>query len=140
MTIEYDADRKRATHIETGLAIEFDRDGPYPQEREEFFRLHWQGRSYPFKADYDFGTHKIDRLYPDLDIMERRQKRIELNERNYTVTSLPVSVPAAIGATPYFGDVFVAVMHVVVVEMGGTSRKSVYLRPSGYNREWSAEG
>jgi hypothetical protein len=123
------------------MAIAFAGDGPHPQEREAAFRLVWQGRTYPFKSALDFGDAKVKRAYPGLDPVALFGKLNELNEKNWVVTSLPLSVPAAMGAMPEFGEIFVALLHALVTRMdNGTSRKSVYLRPFGSNREWSVEG
>ncbi len=130
MVIKYDAATRRATHLESGLAVEFYRDGDYPQEREKHFRLIWKGQSLPFRAGYDFGEPTINRLYPTLDRMVQREKRLELNEQNSHVSSLPIDVarwPQMERAE--FGEVFARVMLAVVAHLPGEKRRSVHFRP-----------
>jgi hypothetical protein len=54
--ITYDPETKTATHVESGLAVQFLRwHTPEPRETEAIFRLTWQGQSYEFKASLDGG-------------------------------------------------------------------------------------
>lgn len=142
MTIEYDAERKRATHVESGMAVEFDREGAVARERDTFFRLIWKSETFAFKAGYDFGDAKAKKLYPGLDPVALFQKLNELNEQNYYVRSLPLDVRAALTEMPEFGEVFVALLREVVSRFEGSSRKTTHFRPffNLNDGDWSAEG
>jgi hypothetical protein len=84
--ITYDTETKTATHVESGLAVQFLRwHTPEPRETEAIFRLTWQGQSYEFKASLDGGAvARIMREFPDLSTEE--QWKIG-DERNYSVLS-----------------------------------------------------
>jgi hypothetical protein len=137
MTIQYDPGRQRATHVESGVAVEFDRAGHNAQERDIYFRLIWKGRELPFQASYDFGEGKIERLYPELGITEQREKRLALNEVNYYVRRVPLNPTAAM---PDFPEVFVALLYEVVSHFDASSRKAVHYLPFSSPLRWSMEG
>jgi hypothetical protein len=143
MTIECDPERQRATHIESGMAVEFDRYGPHAQERDIHFRLICEGKTIPFSGVYDFGETKIDNLYPDLSVMEQRQKRLELNEENFTFNDISVELKSVMQAKmPDFPKIFVELICAVVSKFPTPSRKSVYFRPlfNLSHAQWSDEG
>ena len=81
MTIEYDPVRKRSTHIESGLAVQWVRDEPV-MERTTHFKLIVDGREIPFVGCYDHGDDKID--FPlGLTPSEDFRLRLALRELNY---------------------------------------------------------
>jgi hypothetical protein len=60
MTIEYDPEKKRATHVESGMAVEFLGYGPRSaQERDLYFNLIFNQKTEKINASYDSGIEQI---------------------------------------------------------------------------------
>lgn len=82
MTINFDPTRKRATDMNSGLAVEWVRDEP-PMERQTHFKIMVGGRSLPFTASYDHGDKKIREGHANLTPGERFLLTTALKEKNY---------------------------------------------------------
>jgi len=65
MTIKFDPERRRSTHVESGLAVQWVRDEP-PMERSTHFKLIVDGIEVPFVGSYDYGEDKIKKKIPTL--------------------------------------------------------------------------
>ena len=83
----YDAENKRASHIETGLTIVHLRDEP-PQERKSHFKLILGSQQISFEAWYDYSEEKIEQKYPDMHFLEQGKLIANLNEKNFYVINI----------------------------------------------------
>jgi hypothetical protein len=139
MTITYDATTQRATHVESGLAIEFLRYGPYTRESDVYFKLTWRGVSREFEASFDSGYKKISRDFPDLDPVEKGVRAIQLNEVDFETSNIGIDIKTTLKSEPGFCDHFVRVWHKVVAERNPTAKISVHFRPffNPADGEWS---
>ena len=87
MTIIFDPARRRSTHLESGLAVQWVRDEP-PMERSTRFKLIANGVEVQFDGSYDYGEHKIEKLYPDADVLEIYRRTSDLQEINHTAVHI----------------------------------------------------
>lgn len=87
MTIRFDPDQRRSTHVETGLAVEWVRDEP-PMERSTYFKLIVDGIEVPFVASYDYGEDKIKKANPDIGALELDRLSTALWEKNYRAVNI----------------------------------------------------
>jgi hypothetical protein len=87
MTIVFDPERRRSTHLESGLAVQWVRDEP-PMERHTHFKLIVDRIEVPFEASYDFGRDKIKEKYPDADVFEVDRLATALRELNYSAVNI----------------------------------------------------
>jgi hypothetical protein len=135
MTIVFDPTRKRSTHVESGLAVQWVRDEP-PMERRTHFKLIVGGAEVPFEASYDFGRNKIKEKYPDADVFEIDRLTTALREMNYTAVNIRAQ---------FDKEVFVKVWQNLVQQGPSVYRVSTYytefagLDPSS-RKDWSCEG
>ncbi|WP_213288462.1 hypothetical protein [Bradyrhizobium sp. sGM-13] len=135
MTIILDPERRRSTHVESGLAVQWVRDEP-PMERRTHFKLIVGGADVPFEASYDFGYYKIKQQYPDADAVELYRRCSELCEMNYRAVNI---------RTHFDKEVFVQVWQNLVQQGVSPYRVSTYYTelagpdPST-RKEWKCEG
>jgi hypothetical protein len=87
MTIVFDPARRRSTHVESGLAVQWVREEP-PLERRDHFKLIVAGTEVPFEASYDYGEDKINKQYPSADTLERGRLVMALREINYRAVNI----------------------------------------------------
>jgi hypothetical protein len=135
MTIIFDPERRRSTHLESGLAVQWVRDEP-PMERNTHFKLIVGGAEVPFEASYSFGDDKIKQQYPDADAVELHRRLSELREMNYRAVNI---------RTHFDKEVFVQVWQNLVQQGVSPYRVSTYYTefagPDPSNRkEWRCEG
>lgn len=141
MTIEYDSEKKRATHVETGLAVEFIEYG-YMQDQNAYFNL-IMGERKKIEAVYDFGFEKIRAAHPGFDALAISKKQDELNEQNFTASTFGPVIDARLKeSSGRLAQVFVETWHRVVAERHPKKRCSVYFKPffNPADGEWSFEG
>jgi hypothetical protein len=135
MTIIFDPERRRSTHVESGLAVQWVRDEP-PMERATRFKLIVDRIEVPFEASYNYGDDKIRRQYPDADFLEVHRRASELWEKNYR----------AVNIRAFFEkDLFLKVWQHLVSQGLTVYRVSTYYTEfTGYDpgsrKEWSCEG
>jgi hypothetical protein len=135
MTIIFDPERRRSTHLESGLAVQWVRDEP-PMERRTHFKLIAGGAEVPFEASYDYGQDKIKKQYPDADALEIGERTSNLRELNYR----------AVNITGRFDpEDFVQVWRDLVSQGHRVYRVSTYYTElagnnPGNSKEWSCEG
>jgi hypothetical protein len=135
MTIVFDPERRRSTHVESSLAVQWERDEP-PMERRTHFKLIVGGAEVPFEASYNFGEDKIKQRYPDADILEIGRHVSDLLELNYRAVNIK---------THFDKEVFVKVWQHLVQQGVSPYRVSTYYTefagpdPSR-RKEWRCEG
>jgi hypothetical protein len=142
MTISYDAEKKRATHVESGMWVEFLRRGQFAGlDRDEYYRLAWDGKTKDFEVSFNFGEQKIDKLYPNLSAIENHEKVKELNEINFNISNIGVDPKIEQTIIPNFGQIFVELMY-NIVSHSRSRRCSVYFKPyfQMSQGQWSVEG
>ena len=88
MAIIFDSERRRSTHVESGLAVQWVRDDP-PMERSKRYKLIVDGAEIPFDASYDYGEEKVKQQYPDADLFELNRRMNALQEINYHASNIP---------------------------------------------------
>jgi hypothetical protein len=135
MTIVFDPTRRRSTHVESGLAVQWVRDEP-PMERRTHFKLIVGGAEVPFEASYDFGDNKIKQQYPDADFLEISQRLNDLHEKNYSAVNIRAH---------FDKEVFVKVWQNLVQQGLSVYRVSThYTEFTGHGpssrKDWSCEG
>jgi hypothetical protein len=143
MTITYDPQTKRATHIESGMWVEYLREGNYAGlECDAYLRMGWNGQVKDFQASYDSGEDKFKKLYPDLDPFELAMKISNLKERNYNISDNGFNVALERTSNPEFPQIFVELVQVAASNRLISWRCSAYFRPFLYltDGQWSAEG
>jgi hypothetical protein len=138
MTIVYDPARRRSTHVESGLAVQWVRDEP-PMERSSRFKLIAPGIEVEFNGSHDYGEYKMQKLHPDADFLEIHRLASDLREINYTADY--------VRATGFDEQLFLRVwQHLLRQERGhGMFRVSTYYtRFTGDDPEsgvaWKCEG
>ena len=87
MTIIHDPERRRSTHLETGLAVQWVRDEP-PMERQTHFKLIADGIETPFVATYDYGEPKLKARYPNMSALEFNERMGSVQEKNFHAINL----------------------------------------------------
>ena len=87
MTIVFDPERRRSTHVESSLAVQWVRDEP-PMERRTHFKLIVDGNEVPFEGSYDYGDSKIKERFPDADALERDRLVTALGEKNFKAVNI----------------------------------------------------
>ncbi|WP_257193056.1 MULTISPECIES: hypothetical protein [unclassified Bradyrhizobium] len=87
MTIRFDPDQRRSTHVESGLAVQWVRDEP-PMERSTHFNLIVDGIEVPFVASYDYGEDK--KANPGIGALELDRLPPRCGRR---ITGQPISMP-----------------------------------------------
>ena len=135
MTIIFDPVRRRSTHVESGLAVQWVRDEP-PMERCTLFKLIVDGAEVPFEASYDYGDRKIQQQYPDADAIELYKRLSELREKNYRALNIRVR---------FDKEIFLQVWQNLVQQGLSVYRVSTYYTEyfghgPGSHNEWSCEG
>jgi hypothetical protein len=83
MTIVYDAEAKRATHVESGLSVRFLHYGPYLKEPDAYFEARYGQHVFRFKAACIGPGQKIKERYPDLPPGDEVLLALEMRERDY---------------------------------------------------------
>lgn len=136
--VVYDVERKRATHVESGLAVEYIHDDD-PRERKSYFKLIFDGKEIPFEASTDNGREKIKKQYPNMDRTERNRLITALWESNFRTNN------------PRFDsnvdrEIFVKVWQRVVKRENSLYKFSVYCKEwegqilsERNHREWRCE-
>ena len=124
MSIVYDPERKRATHVESGLAIEFDRKGPYPMEFDEYYKLIYNDQVFPFKVYHNSGEYKITKKNPDIKGSEYSRAIRKLNEINFILDKIDSSIREKL-KDPEFRKIFLEVWLRLVSELYYWARCSV---------------
>ena len=135
MTIKFDPERRRSTHVESGLAVQWVRDEP-PMERSTHFKLIVDGIEVPFVGSYDYGEHKIKKKNPDVSALELDRLSTALWEKNYRAVNINVD---------FDKEIFVEVWRNLVSQGHGSYRISTYyaeIRGAGPNnkKEWGCKG
>ncbi len=77
MNITFDPDAKRATDLDTGMAVEWGGYDPYPQEMEMYFTLYWKGKVIKLRAGWGDNFTELSRQHPDwsiIEVMEQTQR------------------------------------------------------------------
>jgi hypothetical protein len=136
ITIVYDPDHKRATELESGLAIEFDRRGPYAmRERDEYYRLIYKNRIFPFGVSFNYGEGKITKKNPDIKGSEYSKAISKLNEINFSLSGEGDYIRQNL-KKPVFRKIFLEVWLRLVSEMHPSRRCSV---ETGSQPDWRLE-
>ena len=135
MTIVYDPERRRSTHLESGLSVQWVRDEP-PMERTTRFKLMVDGIEVQFDASYDFGEDKIGQTHPDADAVEMYRHISALQEINYRAVNIRAH---------YDKDLFLKVWQHLLQQGRGMRRVSTYYTEfTGYDpasrQAWKCEG
>jgi hypothetical protein len=130
MTIVYDAEAKRATHMESGLSVQFLRRGRRFQDQDVYFAVTWKGRTTEFEATVSSGYGRILAKYPGLDSDALSQKVEELNEMEYRAHNIGIDVREALHEDMNFGQMFVDTWWAVVNgKSDSSSSKLVVFKP-----------
>jgi hypothetical protein len=133
MTIVYDAEAKRATHVESGLSVQFLRWGRTVREQDVYFAVTWKGRTTEFEATYSSGWGKIMKKYPNLSREERRKKVDELNEMEYKTQDIGIDVTSALSDYRDFGDIFVRTWWNAIVNIGDSTASTLVVFQPFFN-------
>jgi hypothetical protein len=129
MTIVYDAEDKRATHVESGLSVQFLRWGDL-REGLSHFLLSWKGQSSEFEATFSSGYARMLAKHPELNSDAVSQKVKELNEIEYVTNKLFIESDTFTRDNNDFGNIFVGTWWVVVNNMHDhTEKKNVVFKP-----------
>ena len=134
MTIIHDPERRRSTHLETGLAVQWVRDEP-PMERQTHFKLIADGIETPFVATYDYGEPKLKARYPNMSALEFNERMGSVQEKNFHAINLK---------RDFDRDVFLRVWQDLVAQGLSGIRVSTYYTEVGgpaprNQRTWSCE-
>ena len=135
MTIIHDPERRRSTHLESGLAVQWVRNEP-PMERQTHFKLIVDGIETPFVATYDYGEGKLKAQYPNMSALEFNERMGALQEKNFHAIDIK---------RDFDRDVFLRVWQDLVAQGLGGIRVSTYYTEVGgpdpkHQRTWSCEG
>lgn len=85
MTITYDPETKRATHLESGLSVQYSRRGPRFQDMEEYFNVKMNVHILEFRSIVSNGHSELRDKFPNLDTFSLSQKVRELNMQKFDV-------------------------------------------------------
>jgi|GEM_PF-4703264 hypothetical protein len=141
MTIDYDPNRKRATHRESGIAVEFDKRGPYPQEPDFHYALYIERETIPFSASVS-GPSKSELAKGEkIDAVEYFRRMRAENKRYIRVSDFPPGIDKLKSYNENFPEIFTQLLHAVSSEMLKECRVSVYYRPYFHidRGEWKVE-
>ena len=135
MTIRFDTDLRRSTHVESGLAVQWVRDEP-PMERSTHFKLIVGGIEVPFTASCDYGEDKIKKANPDIGAIELDRLSTALWEKNYRAVNIEAN---------FDKQVFVEVWRDLVSQGHSSYRISTYYTEirtphAGEKNEWECQG
>ncbi|WP_315719354.1 MULTISPECIES: hypothetical protein [unclassified Bradyrhizobium] len=135
MTIRFDPDLRRSTHVESGLAVQWVRDAP-PMERSTHFKLLVGGVEVPFTASYDYGEDKIKKANPDIGAIELDRLSTALWEKNYRAIDIEAN---------FDKQIFVEVWQDLVLQGHSSYRISTYYTAirtphATEKNEWKCQG
>ncbi|MEQ1711936.1 MAG: hypothetical protein ABL908_11115 [Hyphomicrobium sp.] len=131
MTIVYDPERKRAEHVESKLAIQFLRWGPYIQEGDVYFALTWQGKTREFEAALVNQRRFAESIFPNLSSEDIDVKAEELNTFAMKAWDLGIDIAETVKKQSSFPEVFLKTWHRVIRGMtSGDEKIFVYLMPN----------
>jgi hypothetical protein len=87
MTIVYDAEAKRATHVESGLSVRFLHYGPYPKEPDAYFEAKFGQHVLRFRAACIGSYQKIADKNPTMSPGAVALLAFEMGEQDYKYQS-----------------------------------------------------
>lgn len=137
MNISFDKANKRATDLDSGMAVTWLRDD-YPSERRDFWMLAWKGEEREFPVSWDTGYAKIINARPDTSYEEVIKLGDELKLWEYRVPMV-----TSLQDMEFLDniDVFIALFSVVARHRRPTENVHVIFKPfevpEKYHREAS---
>lgn len=78
MNITFDPAAKRATDLDSGMAVEWGGHNPYPKEMQVYFILYWKGKKIQLTAGWADAFSDVADEHPDWSTMDiRKPTRLE---------------------------------------------------------------
>jgi hypothetical protein len=83
MTITYDPETKRATHLESGLSVQYLRGGARFQDMEEYFSVEFKDNIVVFRTIVSAGLREAMDQFPNLHGQQMTQKVRDLDLQKF---------------------------------------------------------
>jgi hypothetical protein len=85
MNITFDPAAKRATDLDSGMAVEWGGENPYPKEMQVYFILYWKGKKIQLTAGWADAFPDVRKEHPDWSSMDVMKKADEVGILNYYI-------------------------------------------------------
>lgn len=117
MTITYDPESKRATHLESGMSVQYLRRGAVFQDMSVYFGVTYNAKTIVFESTVSHGHEEIMAKFPELDAMTVGMIVKNMNKTTYSASGIKFNIENDAITANDICDLLVQLWWTVVHEM-----------------------